>query len=115
VAHPDPAELAELDVDARFLLANERTLLAWVRTALTLIAGGVGVEQFAESVAGRTALAVVLLALGIASAVAGAVRYRQADSALRRGRVPATGLAAYGLATAVAVVGAGLAVGLLVG
>ena len=33
----------DLDIDIRFLLANERTLLAWIRTALTLIAGGVAV------------------------------------------------------------------------
>jgi putative membrane protein len=30
--------------DARFSLANERTFLAWVRTALALIAGGVALE-----------------------------------------------------------------------
>jgi uncharacterized membrane protein YidH (DUF202 family) len=30
-----------------FTLANERTFLAWIRTALALMAGAVGVEQFA--------------------------------------------------------------------
>ena len=30
--------------DPRFSLANERTFLAWVRTALALIAGGVALE-----------------------------------------------------------------------
>ncbi|HVM26344.1 MAG TPA: DUF202 domain-containing protein [Mycobacteriales bacterium] len=109
---PDP-DPSELDVDARFLLANERTLLAWVRTALTLIAGGVGIEQFGRQVEGRTVFAVVLLTLGVASAVTGAVRYRQADLSLRRGRVPATGPAAYALAGAIAVLGVGLAAALL--
>ena len=33
--------------DPRFTLANERTFLAWVRTALALLAGGVAVEAFA--------------------------------------------------------------------
>ena len=37
-----------MDVDARFLLANERTLLAWVRTSLTLLAAGVGTLQLIE-------------------------------------------------------------------
>jgi putative membrane protein len=32
-------------VDARFTLANERTFLAWNRTALALIAGGLAVTQ----------------------------------------------------------------------
>ena len=39
---------ADLDVDARFLLANERTLLAWVRTSLTLLAAGVGTLQLVD-------------------------------------------------------------------
>ncbi|RLK52624.1 YidH family protein [Microbacterium telephonicum] len=30
--------------DARFSLANERTFLAWIRTALALLAGGVALE-----------------------------------------------------------------------
>nr|WP_193568872.1 DUF202 domain-containing protein [Citrobacter sp. NCU1] len=32
--------------DYRFTLANERTFLAWIRTALALMAGAVGIEQF---------------------------------------------------------------------
>lgn len=32
-------------VDARFSLANERTFLAWNRTALALVAGGLAVTQ----------------------------------------------------------------------
>lgn len=109
-APPDPAEL---DVDARFLLANERTLLAWVRTALTLIAGGVGIAQFGTDVEGRTGFAVVLLSLGVAAAVTGAARYARADRSLRSGRVPSTGVAAYAVAGAIAVIGVGLAIALL--
>ncbi len=33
-------------VDYRFLLANERTFLAWIRTALSLQIAGLGVLQF---------------------------------------------------------------------
>lgn len=32
--------------DYRFSLANERTFLAWIRTALALLAGAVGIQQF---------------------------------------------------------------------
>jgi putative membrane protein len=35
----------EQEPDFRFTLANERTFLAWIRTALALIAGGVAVAQ----------------------------------------------------------------------
>ena len=33
------------DPDPRFSLANERTFLAWVRTALALVAGAVAVQR----------------------------------------------------------------------
>ena len=42
----DPAEGTEPDY--RFTLANERTFLAWIRTALGLLAGGVAVRQLVE-------------------------------------------------------------------
>ena len=33
--------------DYRFSLANERTFLAWIRTALGFLAAGVGLDQLA--------------------------------------------------------------------
>jgi putative membrane protein len=39
------AEADEQEPDYRFTLANERTFLAWIRTAFALIAGGVAVVQ----------------------------------------------------------------------
>lgn len=86
------------DVDARFLLANERTLLAWVRTALTLLAGGVAVQQLTD---GSTPLALALLVTGGLSGVAGGVRFRAADAAIRAGRLPAQGRAPYVLVAGV--------------
>jgi inner membrane protein YidH len=51
--------------DYRFSLANERTFLAWIRTALSLLAGGVLLEQFATKLEPR--LVVVGLAIGLAA------------------------------------------------
>ena len=50
--------------DYRFSLANERTFLAWIRTALSLLAGGVLLEQFATRLGPR--FVVVGLAIGLA-------------------------------------------------
>ena len=36
--------------DYRFSLANERTFLAWIRTALGFLAAGVGLDQLASFV-----------------------------------------------------------------
>jgi len=52
------------EVDARFLLANERTLLAWQRTAFALVAGGVAAPQLGDDVAARGLLAALLLLSG---------------------------------------------------
>ncbi|MGB6454192.1 MAG: DUF202 domain-containing protein, partial [Streptosporangiaceae bacterium] len=40
-----PDESAETEPDARFTLANQRTFLAWSRTALALVAAGLGIVQ----------------------------------------------------------------------
>nr|WP_086939286.1 DUF202 domain-containing protein [Thaumasiovibrio occultus] len=37
--------------DYRFSLANERTFLAWIRTALALLAGAVGIDQLTPDLA----------------------------------------------------------------
>lgn len=103
VVRMDPAE--ELDLDARFLLANERTLLAWVRTALALLAGGVAVQQVADDVQHRRVLALVLIGVGIATGVTGGVRYVAADKAMREGKLPVTGRAPYALVGVVVVIG----------
>ena len=63
--------------DPRFTLANERTFLAWIRTALALVAAGIGLEAFVPALALpglRQALAVVLALLG---ATVSATAYRR--------------------------------------
>jgi putative membrane protein len=56
-----------LEPDARFSLANERTFLAWIRTALGLLAGGVALEVLALDLhAGlRLAASLVLIIAGV--------------------------------------------------
>jgi putative membrane protein len=94
----------DTQTDTRFLLANERTLLAWVRTSLALVAAGVGVHQFGTKVAGNTGIAILLLLAGIASAVTGTVRFRAADRAIRAGVLPPQGRTPTVLATVVSVI-----------
>ncbi len=96
------------DVDARFLLANERTLLAWIRTALTLLAAGMGIQQFGTEVSGRRPIAGALLTLGGVAGVLGAVRYFRADRALRRGDLPPTARGPVAIALAVVAVAVAL-------
>jgi len=101
-------------VDARFLLANERTLLAWVRTALALLAAGGGVYEFTD-ISGRRGLAIGLAAMGIAAAAAGAARYVATARAIRSGADLGSGHGPEFLAAAVAVLGVGLVIALAVG
>ena len=78
----------EVRVDYRFLLANERTFLAWMRTALGLIAGGVALDQFVRVEKGEGALvavALVTIVAGAIVAVVGTVRWSRTDAAMRVG------------------------------
>jgi putative membrane protein len=81
------------DPDVRFLLANERTLLAWLRTGLALQGGGLLVVQLATRVDAREVLGMMLLAVGALVHVAGWRRYRAADAAIREDRLPPRGVA----------------------
>lgn len=82
--------------DYRFSLANERTFLAWIRTALALIAGAVGIDQFALHLGSPVFRCVVAIAILIAGGVAGGMAYRRwaaTESAMRNDAdVPATGM-----------------------
>ena len=72
--------------DVRFSLANERTLLAYQRTAIGLIAAAVAVAHFLEDGTIAVTLASVLLASGAVAAIGGYRRYQAADRAIREGR-----------------------------
>ncbi|PZS31514.1 MAG: hypothetical protein DLM59_09795 [Pseudonocardiales bacterium] len=79
-----------LDTDIRFMLANERTLLAWLRTALSLEAAGFALITLAHITGGRV-VGIGLVALGSISALIGYRRYRSSDRAIRRGVLPVPG------------------------
>jgi len=113
----------------RDYLANERTFLAYVRTALSFGAFGFIVARFAlfareiavvEHVPLRqtstvsTMLGVAMTLVGIIVAVFGAMRYAAQDRALRRGGDGAMSVRAAALTTAaVAVFGIIIAIDLL--
>lgn len=82
----------DLDVDARFLLANERTLLAWIRTALAVLAGGIALIQLAgEDARIQNVLGTAVVLLGGFMATVGYIRFHTADKAIRRGELPTMG------------------------
>jgi putative membrane protein len=96
------------DPDYRWSLANERTFLAWIRTSLALLAGGIAVIQLVPafgSPGARQGLGIALIVLGTVLAGVAHRRWWRAERAMRHRRqlhgtilVP---LLAYGL-TAVA-------------
>ena len=78
---------AEHEPDYRFSLANERTFLAWIRTALALLAGGVAVHQLVPSAdlpGGRLALALACIVLSVSLSAMSFSRWRRNESAMRR-------------------------------
>jgi putative membrane protein len=72
-------------IDPRFSFANERTFLAWNRTALALIGGGLAASELLRfgGSAGRLAIGLPLIALGAAIGTAGVVRWRASELAMR--------------------------------
>jgi putative membrane protein len=102
--------------DYRFTLANERTLLAWLRTGLAIVAGGVAVATYAPDLGARWASGAVALALvasGFGIAVAGYRRWRANEVAIKAGRpLPASWLVPVVASSVAAVV---VVVGVLVG
>jgi putative membrane protein len=72
--------------DPRFTLANERTFLAWIRTSLALLAGGIAIEAFTADLflePVRKGLAVVLLLLGMLLSAGSAVRWLRVERSMR--------------------------------
>ncbi|WP_036988522.1 YidH family protein, partial [Pseudomonas sp. EGD-AK9] len=72
--------------DPRFTLANERTFLAWARTALALLGGGIAVETFAGQAFApwlRLSITLSLLALSLLLSLGACLRWLAVERALR--------------------------------
>lgn len=102
------------DPDYRFTLANERTFLAWIRTSLALIAGGLAVIELVPTfglAGGREVLGAVLITLGTVLAIGSMSRWAGAEEAIREKRpIPPTKLP---LVLAVGVIGVSVMVAVL--
>src|SRR6201997_752825 len=107
----------ECEPDYRFTLANERTFLAWQRTALGLLAAAVAVVQLVPQLTipgARHALGVLLAVLATLARAMGLLRWQKGERSIRRGPpLPRHPTPAY-LAVGLTVIGI-LAIGLVIG
>jgi putative membrane protein len=79
------------DPDARFTFANERTFLAWNRTGLALIGGGLALTSLIAGT--ERLLGIPLIVFGALLAVGSYHRWKTIAEALRRGDpIPTTAL-----------------------
>ncbi|WP_298744226.1 DUF202 domain-containing protein [uncultured Microbacterium sp.] len=71
--------------DPRFTLANERTYLAWIRTALALIAAGVALELLGLDLHPglRLAASLILIVVGIVTPLLGWRGWTRTERAMR--------------------------------
>ena len=88
-ADPESPDGDGTEPDPRFTFANERTFLAWSRTALALVVAGLAVVQllppFPGVPWGRHVLGVPLIVFGAVVAVAAYGEWTRSQRALRRG------------------------------
>jgi putative membrane protein len=76
----------------RDLLANERTFLAWLRTAATVMALGLAIAKLVSEPTGRdVAAGAILVVVGALGVFEGARRYRRVAGEIERGDPMTTG------------------------
>lgn len=74
--------------DARFSFANERTFLAWIRTALGLMTAGLAITQLLpefDVAGGRRLIGLPLIAVGIVMAITSYWQWQRNERAMRLG------------------------------
>jgi putative membrane protein len=84
----DPRRVREVGTapDYRFSLANERTFLAWLRTGLALVGGGLAAAQFLPESRLRLAIALALLGCGAAVSLRALDHWARCERAMRLGQ-----------------------------
>src|SRR5271155_614790 len=84
----DAAGEPGVDPDPRLTFANERTYLAWNRTALALIAGGLAVAQFVKAgfAGAQLIVALPLIALGASLSYGSYRHWQRSQRAMRLGQ-----------------------------
>jgi putative membrane protein len=105
--HDNPPD-ADQEPDYRMSLAAERTYLAYIRTGIALLAGGVAVVGALPHVgysALRRVIGVVLVLAGLLVASTARPRWREIDAAIRRGAPLPRARASLPIAAAVVVAG----------
>lgn len=76
------------DPDVRFSYANERTFLAWNRTALAMVTAGLAITQLLppfDIPGGRKLIGLPLIALGTLVSIASLVQWQRNERAMRLG------------------------------
>ncbi len=101
--------------DARFTLANERTFLAWIRTALALVAGGVALEALGLDLHPglRLTASIVLIVAGTVVPLLAWSGWMRVERALRSGSPLPSTIVGVALTIVVAVVGVLVLLGIL--
>ena len=108
-----PPRNGRVRVDVRFSYANERTFLAWNRTALALVTAGLAVTQLLppfDVPGGRKMIGLPLIVLGTVVSLVSFVQWRRNEEAMKSGEplprslLPLALALVIGISAAVAVV-----------
>jgi putative membrane protein len=79
----------KMDPDVRFSYANERTFLAWIRSALGLVTAGLAITQLLppfDFTGGRRLIGLPLIPLGVIVALLSLHSWQANERAMRLGR-----------------------------